>query len=173
MKKILLSIVLLGLLSVGHAQTTPTNKKPAAKSSVKATKSPARKSIVVLNSTSTNNAYTLSSIGRLPVADTTINFMNQRAAGANISLGTSPIPGMPKGTYGFANGKILFRNTTATTSGSSYGSGGVGTGTSIHGAGTSESTIGVNGKSPDAGPWIWGDRRPVYTSPRADSTRGQ
>ena len=172
MKKILLSIVLLGLLSVGHAQTTPTNKKPAAKSSVKATK-PAKKSIVVLNSTSTNNAYTPSSTGRLQLADTTISFMNQRAAGANISLGTSPILGMPKGTYGFANGKILFRNTTATTSGSSYGSGGVGTGTSIHGAGTSESTIGVNGKSPDAGPWIWGDRRPVYISPRADSTRGQ
>jgi len=173
MKKILLSTVLLGLVSIGQAQTTPSKKKPAAKSSVKATKTPATTSIVVLYSTSANNAYTPSSIGRLQIADTTINFMNQRAAGANISFGNSAIADMPKGTYGFANGKIFLRNTTATTSGSAYGSGAVGTGTSIHGAGTSESTIGVNGKSPDAGPWLWGDRRPVYTLPRVDSIRGQ
>lgn len=55
---------------------------------------------------------------------------------------------MPKRKYGFANGKLLLRNTTAPSSGTMYGSGAVGTGTAIMGVGTGEAALGVNGKKP-------------------------
>ena len=171
-------IVLLGMMSFcfmlnATAQTKTAKKKTAAKKSVAKKTKPSRKNAdtVVLKSTSSNAAY--APAAGLRIADPTVNAMNQRAAGADINLRRSPIAGLPKATYGVANGRILLRNTTATTSGTSYGSGAVGTGTSIHGAGTSEATIGVNGKSPYAGPWLWGDRRPVYAVPLRDSVRRQ
>lgn len=177
MKRIvLLSIVTFCFLLNAEAQTKASKNKATAKKTVtKKTVKPAKKdtATVIMESTSVNAAYAPASAINLRIADPTINAFNQRASGADILLRTSPIAGMPKGSYGIANGRILLRNTTATTSGTAYGSGAVGTGTSIHGTGTSEATIGVNGKSPYAGPWLWGDRRPVYNVPMRDSARRQ
>lgn len=175
MKKVLTCLVLSCFLINVQAQTKPQKKKTTARTVVKkkSVPTPETSSVTVLNSSGANKAYASSAIKRLQIADTTISTMNERAAGGTILFNGSPIAGMPKSTYGIANGKILLRNTTATTSGSSYGSGSVGTGTSISGTGTSESTIGVNGKSPYAGVWLWGDRRPVYTLPNRDSVRRQ
>ena len=176
MKKILFSLLAVCFLQQAEAQTKSTKKKAATKKAVvKKSNQSATKDTgtVTLNSTTANAAYAPATSNRLSIADPTINVMNMRASGADINFRNSPIAGMPKSTYGIANGKILLRNTTATTSGSSYGSGAVGTGTSILGTGTSEATIGVNGKSPYAGSWLWGDRRPVYNVPLRDSARRQ
>lgn len=127
---------------------------------------------VSLANSSANNAR--SSAGtKLEIADPTVNFMNSRAMGAPLPANASPILGMPKATYGIANGRILLRSTTTATPGTAFGSGAVGTGTSILGAGAGEATIGANGKSPYAGPWLWGGKRPVYAETVGDSTRRQ
>jgi hypothetical protein len=132
---------------------------------------------VSLTSTTTNQAYgtadTASRAGRrFSIADPTINVLNQRASGSNVPISSSGIVGMPKGTYGFANGKILLRPTTATSSGTVYGSGAVGTGTTIMGVGTGENTPGINGKNPYAGPWLWGTRpSATQTSTAGDRSR--
>ena len=175
MKKMLLfSLLSLGFLLNAEAQTKSNIKKGPTKKLVAKKSSQTQKadsSTTELTSTSVNNAF--APPAGLRISDPTINLMNQRAAGSTSMFDNKPVVGMPKSTYGVANGKILFRNTTAATSGTAYGSGAVGTGTSIAGTGTSESTIGVNGKSPNAGNWIWGDRRPVYTAPLRDSGRRQ
>lgn len=175
-------IVLLGIVSmcffVNAEAQTKTTKKSTAKKLVtktnKAKKTTAKDtSTVVLTKATTNAAYAPAGSTRLQIADPTVNTLNRRAAGAPLPADAKPIIGMPKATYGIANGRILLRNTTATNPGTVYGSGAVGTGTSILGGGTSEATIGVNGKSPYAGPWLWGDKRPVYAVPVGDSTRRQ
>jgi len=177
MKKILLfSILSFGFLLNAKAQTKSVKKKTVAKKTVaKKTAKPAKEETgtVVLGSTSANAAYAPLTTRRFSIADPTINVMNMRAAGADINFRNSPIAGMPKSTYGVANGKLLLRSTTATTSGTAYGSGAVGTGTSIIGTGTSEATLGTNGKSPYAGTWLWGDRRPVYGTAVSDSAKRQ
>jgi len=90
------------------------------------------------------------------VSDPTLIAFNARAMGADVNLGKSGIVGMPKRAYGFANGKILFRNTNATSTGGTTGSGSVGTGSGIAAMGTGGSGIGINGKSPFAAPEIYG-----------------
>ena len=171
MKKIIVIVVLLSCMMSAMAQTKkPPNSITKWHKLGKATTIKKSKP-VTLTSTSENKAYTASAINRLQISDSTINLLNQRAAGINVNVGSSGIVGMPKGTYGFANGRIWLRKTTASTSGSSYGSGGVGTGTSILSAGTSEATIGVNGKSPDAGIPLWGHTQPTYSVPLRDSLK--
>lgn len=151
------------------AQTKASKNKNAQRTTAKKTtvnRDTVRVSLV-------NTARYDARAGRYRISDPTINRMNQRAAGYDLPLGASGIAGMPRGSYGFANGKILLRNTTATTPGTGYGSGGVGTGTALQGPGTSEAAVGVNGKSPYAGPWLWGDRRLSQPAMRRDSVRGQ
>ncbi|HUC80726.1 MAG TPA: hypothetical protein VMR70_07395 [Flavisolibacter sp.] len=174
-------IVLLGIVSMCFLVNAEAQTKPAKKSAVKKTAAKAAKTkkavtkdtAVVLTSTTTNAAYAPAANGRLQIADPTVNTLNLRSAGAPLPTDAKPIIGMPKATYGIANGRILLRSTTSATPGTAYGSGAVGTGTSISGVGTSEATIGVNGKSPYAGPWLWGDRRPAYPVAVGDSTRRQ
>lgn len=175
MKKILLlSILSVGMLIDAGAQAKKSKKIAAPKKTVVKKKAAANNSeTVVLVNTGSHAAYATPAISRLRIADPTINLFKQRAGSPNFSTSGSAIVGMPKATYGVANGKILFRNTTATSPGTGYGSGAVGTGTALQGLGTSESGIGVNGKSPTAGPWLWGDRRPVYNVPVRDSVRRQ
>ena len=114
---------------------------------------------VVLKSSSTYQAHG-NPTNRLTIADPVINIFNQRANNAPVSFNGKSIIGMPGSTYGIANGRILLRNTTATTGGTNYGSGAVGTGTTLLGVGASENAISVNGKSPYAGPWLWGSKLP-------------
>jgi hypothetical protein len=175
-QQIMKRIVLVGIVSVFvslgiQAQTKPAKKsgiKAGSSKTVRAQSSPLNDTAsVVLVNTGSNAAFST----RLRITDPTVNTLSNRAAGAPIADGAKPIIGMPRSTYGIANGRILLRNTTATTPGTAYGSGAVGTGTSILGVGTSEATLGVNGKSPYAGPWLWGDRRPAYPVAIRDSTK--
>ncbi|HYO20851.1 MAG TPA: hypothetical protein VER36_00510 [Flavisolibacter sp.] len=173
-KSVLLSIICFCFIVNADAQAKAAKKKsPAKKSVAKKTKAAAKDTVTVRLSNTTNSAAYAPSGTRYQIADPTINALNQRAAGAPVQRNTSPVLGMPKATYGIANGRILLRNTTAVASGTTFGSGAVATGTSIQGTGTSEATIGVNGKSPYAGPWLWGDRRPAYQAPVGDSSRRQ
>ena len=176
MKRIILFflVVLLALVTTASAQNKPrakaakqytvTKKKPAKKTNNKANTTESRQETVTLNSVSASEAY--GSVSRyFTIADPTINALNMQANGSDIKISSSGIAGMPKLAYGLANGKILLRNTTATSSGTIYGSGAVGTGTTIAGIGTSENAIGVNGKNPYAGPWLWGSKQPVHNVP--------
>ena len=175
MKKIVLLSCLSFFFLASEAQTKKTKKRSTAKKAIVQKKSQGSakdSNTVTLATNSSNAAYSANTSTQLRIADPTINILNLRAAGAPVNTGHA-IVGMPKATYGIANGKILLRNTTATTPGTAYGSGSVATGTSIAGAGTSEATIGVNGKSPYAGTWLWGDRRPAYTVQQVDSVRRQ
>ena len=174
-KMMLLGIMSFCFLLNADAQAKTLKKKTVKKSVTRKAKAAAKDkdTATVTLATATNNAAYAPSGTRFQISDPTINTLNQRAAGAPVQTNTSPVMGMPKATYGIANGRILLRNTTAVTSGTTFGSGAVGTGTSIQGTGTSEATIGVNGKSPYAGPWLWGDRRPVYNVPVGDSVRRQ
>ncbi len=164
MKRLLMiAIATVGLMTTVDAQTKSKTTKAATKATPSKKKAaPAKKakdSTITLLDSSASAAYNT----RLQIADPTINAMNYNAAGGNIKLSSSGVAGMPKGTYGFANGRIFLRSTLSTSSGTSYGSGSVGTGTTLHGLGTSERSIGVNGKSPYAGNWLWGSKRPVYS----------
>lgn len=172
MKKIVLGgFIICGLLMQSVAQQRkPSEAKRFASKEAKAAR---KDSSGVLTNTAAYKAKWPAAGNRLTIADPTINIFNQRAAGADARIGGSGIANMPKGSYGFANGKILLRNTTATSSGTGYGSGAVGTGTAIQGVGTGESSIGVNGKSPYAGPWLWGDRRPAALVADSSGTKKQ
>jgi hypothetical protein len=173
MKQTMLFSLIVALFTISaSAQVKGAKSKKQVKTAT--TKKPSRSihndtTTVVLSNTSSHRAYSPTS--PLSIADPLINAMNQRSAGAEIRLSGSNIVGMPRGTYGIANGKILLRNSTASSSGTGYGSGAVGTGTAIQGVGTSESTIGVNGKSPYAGSWLWGDKQIVTRLPARDSIR--
>lgn len=112
-----------------------------------------------LISTATYEAYGAGA-NRFTIADPVVNIFKQRANDVPASFNGKDIVGMPNSTYGIANGRILLRNTTATTPGTNFGSGGVGTGTTLLGGGTGENAISVNGKSPYAGPWLWGGKLP-------------
>ena len=149
MKKMMLfSLITAFLIMNVSAQIKETKSKKDVKTAVTNSVKSLQddRTIVILSNISAYQA--LGTPSRLTIADPLINAMNHRSAGTEISYGSSNIIGMPKGMFGIANGKILLRNSTATSSGTVYGSGAVGTGTAIHGAGASESTIGVNGKSP-------------------------
>lgn len=101
--------------------------------------------------------------GSLKIYDATLVALNRKAAGLPHQIAPSGIIGMPKITYGIARGQLLLRNTTAPSLGATTGSGAVGTGTHAGSMGTSGHSPGVNGKSPDAGPSLYGI--PPYGGP--------
>lgn len=103
------------------------------------------------------------------IADPMIRMLNQKANGKNVQISSSGIVGVPNGTYGFANGKLFLRQTTATSSGTIFGSGAVGTGTTLMGVGTGANTPGLNGKTLAAGPAFWGMKLPLRNLPASDS----
>lgn len=175
MKRTVIVLILCVLLHDLNAQSKTNKPKSNSGQNTRKTTAGAKADTasVSLGNTGRYNAFGSSNAAGLRISDPTIIRLNQRASGADVPLSGSGIAGMPKGSYGFAKGKILLRNTTSTTPGTGYGSGAVGTGTSLQGPGTAESAIGVNGKSPYAGPWLWGDRRPLLPQLRADSARRQ
>lgn len=100
------------------------------------------------------------------IFDPTIRMFNVRTSiAADVPIEGSGIIGMPKLSYGIANGQILLRSTGTPTIGTGTGSGSVGTGTNPGPVGTGGNVIGVNGKSPYAGPGI-------YSLPITDERRG-
>lgn len=164
----------------GFAQTKPAPKTAAqqpVKSVAASTKNKARTTTVTtlqgsdsLASTTANEAYGESS-RPLSIADPTIRLLNQRANGSNIQISSSGIVGMPNGAYGLLDGKLLLRLSTATSSGTPYGSGSVATGTTIMGVGTGANTPGLNGKNPYAGPGFWGTKLPLRNLPATGNNK--
>lgn len=94
----------------------------------------------------------------LKIADPAIRIFNERANGYDTTVSHSGIIGVPKRAYGIANGHIVFRSSSATSSGTITGSGSVGTGSSPGSMGMGAQVQGVNGKSPYAGPGMWGTK---------------
>ncbi|OLY92992.1 hypothetical protein SAMN05444008_10492 [Cnuella takakiae] len=92
---------------------------------------------------------------RLGIADPTINALNGMGNGIGVPVyGSNGVLGLPKGTYGYAKGQLWLRSTDATSIGGITGNPSVGTGSSSAGAGGN--MLGLNGKSPYAGPANWG-----------------
>lgn len=151
-----------------HNATTPAHKA-SHRSKAKSSKAD---STAVLTNSNSYPALAAKPDATLRIADPVINTLNAKAAGATVPQSTLKMMGLPKYRNGFANGHILLRNTTASSSGTAFGSGAVGTGTSLHGVGAGESTLGTNGKSPYAGASLWGDKRPVIVK-ASDSARQQ
>jgi hypothetical protein len=115
-----------------------------------------------LSSTGSYNALEeRQSVARLQIADPIVKALKAKANGADIKIGSSGLVGVPKGTYGFANGKIAFYLGGATSNGTSTGSGSVGTGSSPGNIGSLGPAMGVNGKSPYAGNGAYGTRVPL------------
>jgi len=141
------------------AVTSNAQTKTATKGSAK---NPAETGLSLSSTTSYEaKAATDSS---LSISDPLINLLNQRANGSRVSISSSGIVGVPKRAFGFANGRILLRNTSATSSGTSTGTPSVGTGNSLGTIGASGAAIGLNGKSPDAGSTMWGNARNILVT---------
>lgn len=164
MKKIMCAGMFLLCVGAVQAQTVKAGKKPAANNTIstsakKTTIAKQTKDAASMNTTS-GSAVSIGNYAAYPpavnkglyIADPTIRTLNERAASGR----SAKIIGVPKLTYGVANGNIIFYNTGANTSGSYTGSGAVGTGTSVGRAGAVGPAMGVNGKSPYAGPGVWG-----------------
>lgn len=173
MKKVMICFGFLLLGAIGaEAQTkgkTSVKKGQVNRSAPVAKKAPTKKNTdpnnanrrdaTTLNSTGSYsaNASPAAASGRLQISDPTVRTLNERAFSRTTpEVEGSGIIGMPKLTYGVANGHILFRSTDAPTLGTSTGSGSVGTGTHVGTVGAAGNTIGVNGKNPYAGPGIYG-----------------
>lgn len=115
----------------------------------------------------------------LQITDPAIRLFNERAHGYDTMASHSGIIGVPKRAYGIANGHIIFRSSTATSSGTITGSGSVGTGSSVGSMGTGAQVQGVNGKSPYSGPGMWGTKvagpelRPDLPAIRKVAPRGK
>jgi hypothetical protein len=162
MKKIIASLLVLFSFVIASAQTvqhriakakkSAQSKKVAIKKAVQQKKTEDVSTTYSLSNSSSNTAKTTG----LYIADPTIINLNTKANGGAINMRRSPIAGMPKRYYGFANGHLFFKNSDATSTGANTGSGSVGTGTSIGPMGTSGQSLGVNGKSPYAAPEIYG-----------------
>ncbi len=178
MKRVIFLLVLMiGVAQWADAQPVKKKTKAAASKQKTAANKETRSgtkpedNTVTLTAAGENQAYATTPARRFSIADPTINALNQQAAGSSTIVSPSGVVGMPKRAYGFANGKILLRPTTAPSSGTIYGSGSVGTGSTIMGVGAGENALGVNGKSPNAGPWLWSSKLPVTNLPVADSSR--
>jgi hypothetical protein len=106
-----------------------------------------------LNSTSTWNAQGAApAINRtLRITDPTVRILNERSSGWTSGFRAHEVMGVGKRMYGFANGHILLRTNSTTTSGTYTGSGSVGTGSSPGLLGAMGPGMGVNGVSPNSG----------------------
>jgi hypothetical protein len=151
-----------------RVKTNPRAQAKAVKSTLK-TKD--NREAITLRHTGSNAAKstTTSTPIRLQIADPVILTLKERASGVPVASGQSPIIGAPRGTYGFANGRVVFYPNVATSSGTSTGNGSVGTGTSPGAVGAFGPAMGVNGKSPYAGPGTYGARIPLISESKADS----
>gem|GEM_PF-4664780 len=153
MKRVILCVCLLAgsLLRAGAQQTS---KKPAKAPPARdrgETTAPVR-----MEHQSAGAAHSLRSFS---IADPVVNHFQDRLSGrVQTETLERPVIGMPRMRYGVANGRLLFYNNSAPSSGGNTGSGSVGTGTSVGVMGSSGNTSGVNGKNPYAGPGIYGNR---------------
>lgn len=156
-----------------EAQTKKTDNKKATKQTTKATRKTQgptkQEQAVVLTDTASYKALSNSS-AKFQIADPTLQALDARANGATIRISGSGIVGMPRGSYGFANGKIKLYNTTATTPGGITGNSSVGTGSYPGSIGAAANSISVNGKSPYAGSGMWSWNNTFILRPGIDSS---
>lgn len=155
MKKIFLSIIVLAAgIHTAEAQDNKSKSSKVKKSATTVTKvqqQPVADKHVNLSDWGTYNAKNKSERS-LSITDPTIITFNRRANGEPVPFNSKEILGVPKITYGLGNGQLLFRSRGATTSGTGTGNGTVGTGSGLGPLGTNGFALGVNGKSPYAGP---------------------
>lgn len=155
MKKIFLyTIVLAASVYSAEAQDKKikgTKTKKQATNVAKAQPEPVAGNAVSLYNWGTYNAKNKAEKS-LSITDPTIITLNRRANGEPVPFNSKEILGVPKITYGLGNGQLLFRSRGATTSGTGTGNGTVGTGSGVGPMGMSGLALGVNGKSPYAGP---------------------
>jgi hypothetical protein len=179
MKTILYYTVLV--LSLVSAQANAQKKSTKGKTTQKPKAVPTNKP------TASANTLMLNSVGNYPakanihslsmatnnytISDPILTTLSARANGANIRFNNSGIVGMPKSTYGFANGHISLKTTGAVTSGTETGSGGVSTGTSLATFGSIGAPMNVNGKSPYAGINMWGNAMNMHITGRDSTVR--
>jgi hypothetical protein len=140
----------------------PAKKSPAVRTQKGARSEPSVRLLSIAN----HNAYA-DSLAGLRIADPVLLRFNDRATGREPEA--SGIPGVPRGTYGFANGRLLLYPSGAVSTGTATGSGAVGTGTSPGAIGAEGPSMGVNGKSPFAGHGPFGIRVPLPLRPLTDS----
>src|SRR5687767_3153603 len=124
MKKVILIIwTLMSITSVADAQKNntksgvkkeTTTKHASVKKQTTSPRLPVANGTTTLASNSANSALAVPT-DSLRIADPTIQVLNANAKGANIKLGPSGLIGVPRGTYGFANGKILLYSNGATS----------------------------------------------------------
>lgn len=164
-------VVVAGIVPDAGAQSDKkASQGQLVRQQVAAKKEPAKPEhpqTVSLTSVSNHNAFGVTADRRLSIADPTLKALQLQVAGVAPVVSSSGVVGLPKWAYGFSGGKVLLRPTTAPSSGTLYGSGAVGTGTTIMGVGTGERAIGVNGKNPHSGAWFWGSKSPVRHLPFA------
>jgi hypothetical protein len=163
MKRIIFSAMLLFIFTTS-VPAQVGRKEPAKQTTIAKTNIVKKGKVVqkpmavtTLNSTSNNAAFGNAAEQRFRISDPTIIWFNNRTYNTKFENGSSLI-GIPKLSSGIAHGHLIFYPTAATTSGSSTGSGAVGTGSSIGNVGTNGSGLGVNGKNPYAGPGMYGTR---------------
>lgn len=157
------------------ARKTTKAKRPATQPMPAATPagSTADRTYTMSNSAS-HSAYTAPySLSRLQIADPTIRTLNANAYGADIRVSGSGVVGMPRGTYGFANGRITLMPGGARTSGTQTGSGATGTGTSAGSAGSFGPGMGTNGKNTYGGPWLWSSGNNTLPPPTLPASTGK
>lgn len=123
-------------------------------------------SVVSLQSTTNYFAFDANASQVLEISDPLILELKRRFYGADVKISGSGVVGMPNGTYGFADGQLFLRSTTATSPGTLYGSAATGTGTTLGGLGSGEYFLGVNGRAAAAGPWMWGSKPYWYPLPK-------
>ena len=166
MKKLLVGICVLSFITASaQVKKNITTKQPgktvlAKNSKAIKIKNKPNGSTTVLTATNNYSAKSGSPVllnKKFSISDPTIVALNARANGADIKISNSGVVGMPKRAYGFANGKLSFNSTAATSSGTITGSGTVGTGSSLGSIGSYGPGTALNGKSPDAGSAMWGN----------------
>ena len=156
MKYLLLSAWLLCSVTI---QAQQKKKSPPVKKPVTALKKTIPNQTFRLNAVDSNLAKSPAfPASGLKIYDPTINVLSQRATGNNIRISGSGIVGVPRGSYGIADGKLTLYSTGATSSGTSTGSGAVGTGTSPGAIGTLGPAMGVSGRAPLSGWGPYGNR---------------
>ena len=168
----LVALLLIG--ATGQAQNNKTKAVVKPKTVLKQETKPQssvvtnNKETTTLNSNSSYPAFKKRT-DSFTIADPITRALNANANGANLKLGSSGLIGVPRGTYGFANGKIRLYSNGATSSGTATGMGSVGTGGSPGMVGSSGPAMGVNGKNLYASPGSFGTRIPLPWRPNLDS----
>lgn len=146
MKKIFLAAgLIMGFAAAAQLPKTNTNNTTQKKTSTY--KKPATANSPAITLTQKSSYAAKGTAPSITIADPAIRAFNYNSYWQNNG---GRLPGVPRGTYGFGNGQFYLRSTDATTSGGITGSGSVGTGGLVPG---------VNGKSPYAGPSMWGSAR--------------